>query len=346
MPRTRSLAWSELKIGILAVVALSLAVFLVFLVGGEGGFFAKKYHLKSRFPNVMGLKEGGLVRIAGVEVGSIEKIEFSGAQLEVTLQVRQEFQDKVTTDSRAMIGALSLLGEGVVDITASATGTPLPDWGYVKSQKTPGQLADVAEGASEGIEELTALLKEVRAGKGTVGKLFTDEQLYRDLNALLSSAEGVVNGINRGKGTLGQLVNDPAAYRALQASLEDLQVITKRINAGEGSLGRLLNDDAFAKSLASTTANFDQLSARINKGEGTVGKLMTDEALYKRLDSVTGRLDTLVGNLQKGEGTAGRLLQDKQLYENMNGAANEIRSLIADIRKDPKKYLNVRVSIF
>ena len=30
----------------------------------------------------------------------------------------------------------------------------------------------------------------------------------------------------------------------------------------------------------------------------------------------------------------------------MNGAANEVRELIADIRKDPKKYLNVRVSIF
>jgi phospholipid/cholesterol/gamma-HCH transport system substrate-binding protein len=346
MPRTRSLAFSELKIGILAVVALSLAVFLVFLVGGEGGFFAKKYHLKSRFPNVIGLKSGGLVRIAGVEVGSIEKIEFAGTQLEVVLEVRQEFQDKVTTDSRAMIGALSLLGEGVVDLTASPTGTPIPDWGYVKSQKTPGQLADVAEGASAGIEELTALLKEVRAGKGTVGKLFTDEQLYRDLNTLLTSAEGVVNGINRGKGTLGQLVNDPAAYRALQASLEDLQRITKRINAGEGSLGRLLNDDAFAKSLAATTSNFDQLSARINKGEGTLGKLATDEALYKRLDSVTNRLDTLIANLQKGEGTAGQLLHDKQLYENMNAAATELRTLLGNINKDPKKYLNVRVSIF
>ncbi len=68
---------------------------------------------------------------------------------------------------------------------------------------------------------LTALLKEVRAGKGTVGKLFTDEQLYRDLNTLLTSAEGVVAGINKGKGTLGQLMNDPAAYRSLQASLEE-----------------------------------------------------------------------------------------------------------------------------
>jgi hypothetical protein len=30
----------------------------------------------------------------------------------------------------------------------------------------------------------------------------------------------------------------------------------------------------------------------------------------------------------------------------MNAAASELRGLIAEIRKDPKKYLNVKVSIF
>jgi hypothetical protein len=30
----------------------------------------------------------------------------------------------------------------------------------------------------------------------------------------------------------------------------------------------------------------------------------------------------------------------------MNQAVGELRGLIADIRKDPKKYLNVKVSIF
>ena len=50
--------------------------------------------------------------------------------------------------------------------------------------------------------------------------------------------------------------------------------------------------------------------------------------------------------MNSGEGTAGQLLQDKQLYENMNQAASELRGLIGDIRKDPKRYLNVKVSIF
>ena len=75
-------------------------------------------------------------------------------------------------------------------------------------------------------------------------------------------------------------------------------------------------------------------------------RLLSDDALYGRLDQMTGRLDTLIDRLNSGQGTAGQLLQDKQLYENMTQAASELRGLIGDIRKDPKKYLNVKVSIF
>ena len=88
------------------------------------------------------------------------------------------------------------------------------------------------------------------------------------------------------------------------------------------------------------------MTARLNKGEGTLGKMMTDDAPYKRLDSVTARLDTVLQNLNDGQGTAGQLLHDKQLYENMNQTVTEMRALIAEIKKDPKKYLNVKVSIF
>jgi phospholipid/cholesterol/gamma-HCH transport system substrate-binding protein len=53
-----------------------------------------------------------------------------------------------------------------------------------------------------------------------------------------------------------------------------------------------------------------------------------------------------MARLEAGEGTAGKLLHDQQLYDNMNSAITELNGLLADIRKDPKKYLQVRVSIF
>ena len=88
------------------------------------------------------------------------------------------------------------------------------------------------------------------------------------------------------------------------------------------------------------------MSGRLTRGDNTAGKLLTEKELYDRLNSTVNRLDELTRNLNSGEGTAGQLLHNKEMYDNMNSAASELKGLIADIRKDPKKYLNVRVSIF
>ena len=94
------------------------------------------------------------------------------------------------------------------------------------------------------------------------------------------------------------------------------------------------------------SANFEQVSGRLNRSDNTAGKLLTEKELYDKLNSTVNRLDELTKNLNEGKGTAGQLLHDTKLYDTMNSAATEMKSLISDIRKDPKKYLNVRVSIF
>jgi phospholipid/cholesterol/gamma-HCH transport system substrate-binding protein len=346
MPRTRSLAWSELKIGIVAVVALALAVILIVSVGGAAGFSWQRYELKTRFNDVKGLKSGAVVRVAGVEVGKVTEVALSGAEVEVLLEVKKGNEQRITTESRASIGSLSLLGEPVIDVSPAPNGTPLKDGDTIPSVPPRGELADTMEEAKVSLEQLSGILADLRAGKGTIGKLFTEDSLHKELNALLASTEGVMSGIRQGRGTLGRFATDPEAYNRLNASLDDLKELTRGIRAGEGSLGRLLKDDAFAKSLTATTSNFETLSGRLNRNDNTMGKLFTEKELYDRINALSGRIDKLVEGLQSGEGTAGQLLHDKQLYENMNAAASELRALIGDIRKDPKKYLNVRVSIF
>jgi len=346
MPRTRSLAWSELKIGVMAVAALVLTALLIIAIGGASGFAWERYDLKTNFANVQGLKSGAIVRVAGVEVGKVTKVELVGTGVEVHLSIKKENRSRVTTDSLASIGAMSLLGEPLIDVSPSTTGTPLKDGDVIKSKKPASHLSDVTETANEGIVEATALLKDIRAGKGSVGKLFTEDKLYRDLNAFVDSANAVTASINKGKGTLGRLTNDSRAYDELQASLANLRETTRRINAGEGSIGQLLKDEKLAKSLTAASTNLEQVSGRLNRGDNTAGKLLTEKELYDKLNSTVDRLDELTRNLNEGKGTAGQLLHDTKLYDTMNTAANEIKSLIADIRKDPKKYLNVRVSIF
>jgi len=345
MPRTRSLAWSELKIGIVGVVALALAVVVIVAVGGQGGFFWQRYPLKMQFNDAQGLKSGAVVRLAGKEVGTVASVEFEGTQIEVTFEVSESVRPLITERSVGSIGSLSLLGEPMVDIRTTAGGTPLADWAYVRTTEV-GALGNLTTTASETLTEVGALLSDVRAGRGTLGKLVTDDALYRELEQFVASAATVTKNLNEGQGTMGRLMKDPAAYTSLKASLENLQAMTARINSGQGALGRFLNDEALGRSLSGTVTNLEQTTARLNRGEGTLGKLMTDQQLYDRLSSMTTRVDQVVEGLESGRGTAGLLLRDQQLYENMNRAVTELRDLLSDIRKDPKKYLRVSVSIF
>jgi phospholipid/cholesterol/gamma-HCH transport system substrate-binding protein len=107
-----------------------------------------------------------------------------------------------------------------------------------------------------------------------------------------------------------------------------------------------MNDPAMSRSLAGTSANMEAITGRISRGEGTMGKLLAGDELYVRMDQLMTRLDSLIAGLSGGQGTAGQLLQDKRLYDNMNTAATSLNELLAEIRKDPRKYLTVRVSIF
>jgi len=306
----------------------------------------QNYSLKARFGNVAGLMAGSPVRVAGVQVGTVDQVILSSTGVEVWFDVKDEFRPLVTDKSIAVLGTISLLGEGAVDISAGIGGTPIPEWGYVSSGVAEGSIAQLTTEATAGLNEAKLLISDLRAGKGTVGKLFTDDTVYREFESFVTAAERVASSVSEGKGTMGRLANDPKIYNELEASMANLNAITTSLRKGEGSLGQLMNDPALAKSLNQTTANLEAMTARLNRGEGTAGKLLNDDALYQRIDGMTARLNTILQQLNDGQGTAGQLLHDKQLYENMNGTVSEMKALIAEIKKDPKKYLNVKVSIF
>lgn len=346
MPRTRSLAWAELKFGLIAVFALVMAAIMIFAVGGTGGFFWQNYPLKVVFMDVAGIKSGSPVRVAGVGVGSVTKTQFVPGGVEVWFNVKDEMKPLVTDQSQATIGSISLLGEGAVDLTAAPKGKPLKSWDYVSAGSVPVSIAQLTGSATASLDGANKLIGDLRAGKGTIGKFFTDDSVYRQLDGLVTAAEKVTKAIADGKGSAGKFANDPQIYNDLSKSVTDLNAITSSLKNGEGSLGQLLNDPALAKSLTTASGNFESLSGKLNRGEGTAGKLLNDDALYKRLDTMSQRIDTLLTQLNDGQGTAGALLHDKQLYENMNTTVTEIRSLLTEIKKDPKKYLNVKVSIF
>lgn len=346
MPRTRSVAWSELKLGVVAVAALALATAAIVAIGGDSGFWTDKYSLKVRFDNVQGVKPGAVVRLGGKDVGQVTAVEFAGPSVDVSLEVLEEVRPLITTESTASIGAVSLLGEPNIEVSAASTGVPLDDWDYIRPGGAVGPFGELTETAGASLEQVAALLADIRSGQGTLGKLVTDDALYAELHAFVSSAAEVTRAMNAGDGTIGQLLRDPAAAESLKGAMANLQTMTARINSGQGALGRFLHDEAMGNSLAGTLSNLEQVTGRMSSGDGTMAKLINDPAVHDRLTDLLARMDAIVTGLEAGQGTAGQLLRDQRLYESINDTVSEMRALLSDIRADPRKFLTVRVSIF
>ena len=89
-------------------------------------------------------------------------------------------------------------------------------WGKVILKSLPpvrrtGSLAEVATQATAGIEQLTSILQDIRSGRGTVGQLFTNDALYRELNGLVAAAEKADQPAAGGKAEDEPVLNEQQA---------------------------------------------------------------------------------------------------------------------------------------
>jgi phospholipid/cholesterol/gamma-HCH transport system substrate-binding protein len=348
MNRSKALTWTELRVGVVAIVSLVvLAITIVYVGSGGGSPWARKYELKALMSDINGLKPGAPVRVGGLEVGTVKHVDFDkkGGMVEVTMKLDRRVQPRVTTRSEANLGSLGLLGEKAVDITPSVEGAPIEDGGYIAAAAEDpfkGLLSETSESTSH----LNRILARMDAGEGTMGKALRDEELYNRMVDVSVRLQGVMDKLESPKGPLGRLVNDTDMSRQLSSSVKGIDTIVSRIEEGKGPLGALSRDEQLVADLKSLTSNLNEVAGKLHRGEGSAGRLLHDDALFKRLDSVSNRLDSLISRVESGEGSAGRLIRDPEFYNNMNGAATDLRGLISDIRKDPQKYLRVKVSLF
>lgn len=349
----KSISYAELRVGIVVAIALIVAMATTIYVTREGGlpFFGGQYTVYSYLRDVNGLKAGAPVHLSGVEVGSVRHVEFSGpdapAPVRVTLTLRTEIQDRVTTNSLVTVGSLGVLGEKMLDVDPGVPGgTPIEDGGTVPGEAEGDPIKGIITDASATMRDIRALAADIQEGEGTLGALLKREELYAKLVGLIDKAEAVFEALDRQEGTFGKLIHDPSIYDNLDELTASMQSLVTSIETGDGAIGRLVHDDSMGQSVKRATDNLESVTARIDGGEGTLGALVRERELYDRLDSLSGNIDSITARLDRGEGTAGQLLHDRALYENLNQTASELKQLISDIRADPKKYLRIKVSLF
>ncbi len=358
MPQQERVQLAKLRVGILVIVSLVVFAIGVFFISGQEGIFTHHYTLKAYLASAGGLREGADVRLTGVYVGSVVKIRISPyadkkRAVEVNLKIATTYQNEIRADSVASVETVGLLGDSYVDITRGTTAyEPIADGGALKTAEK-ADIAVVMQNTNEVIMNLNALsakldeiTTQIQSGKGSMGKLIYDQSLYNKMDATVSTAQSLVNSVQRGEGTLGKLMVDETLYNRTVATLNRLDQVIDEVQHGEGSLAKFISDPSAYNNLNRLMTNGNTLIDGINQGHGTLGKLVKDEQFYNHMNETLAHMDTITARIDQGQGTLGKLSTDSTLFDNLKESSQSLKEFLADFRKNPKKYLSIKLHIF
>ncbi|HUS06711.1 MAG TPA: MlaD family protein [Bryobacteraceae bacterium] len=357
MPSAQKVSWAQLRVGVMAVVAMIILGVLIFLLTGSKKLFAKHETIYTYLGDSAALAKGAPVRLNGIAVGSVKEISLSGERnprriIKLKLEVDREMLQEIPVDSIASIAAENLLGTKYINIKKGLSGVPVQPGAEVQSLNTAGFDDVVAEGYATLtslktiVERVDAIVGLIEAGKGSIGKLLVDEELYNKVLAIVNEGQKVTSALNSSKGTIGKLLNDDTLYRDVRGSLARLDTMMDDLQQGKGTAGKLLKDEALYSETRQTLADLRKTIDQVNSGKGTVGKLLNSDELHNQLTGSLAKMDLMIDKLNAGQGTIGQLLVNPQLYDTMNGATRELQSLFKDIRANPKKFLRIKLAIF
>jgi phospholipid/cholesterol/gamma-HCH transport system substrate-binding protein len=278
--------------------------------------------------------------------------------VEVQLDIRPQFINRISRDSEVSIESRGLIGDSFINISPGTYGVLPPKRGeyyLIESVQSPG-FREIMTGAndvvanfgvlSEHFKNIVAKFNTKKVESGVTNTLQDAQKTVQEANQTFTRASLLLDDMRTGKGTIGRMVSDPKLYQRLNDSLEKFNKIAEGILNGNGTLSKLINDPALYSYASETLKKAEQVMDRIEKGEGTMGKLSKDAELYDRTKRALERFASLVDQVQEGKGTMGKLLKDPGLYNNLDQSTAEISKLLYDLRQDPKKYLTIRLRVF
>jgi phospholipid/cholesterol/gamma-HCH transport system substrate-binding protein len=309
----------ESRLGLFfAFAVIALLVIMEF----AGGFESLKPHVRlyAVFKNVQELKAGDAVKMAGVEVGRVERITLTNGLAEVALNVHKDADVKL--DSKASLEFTGLMAQYFVAISFGTPGSvPAENDAILQTTEQPNlsELMGKLDNVATGVENLTRSFSGEKIDNliGPITDLIRNNQT--NLSATFANIRTVTQRIRDGQGTVGKLINEDTLYVSAKSAVSNLsntatniqdladqarELVTNAnhtvtgINAGEGTIGKLVKDDTLYLEMKGTMTNAHQILLKVNHGQGTVGQLINDDSILKNAKISLQKLDKATESLE------------------------------------------------
>ena len=310
----------ETKLGVFFVLTLFAALFILEMVG-VADFFKPGYKVFADFQTAQELKQGDVVKMAGVEIGRVDKIDLANGKVRVTLKIKKA-DAELRTDSKATIKFTGLMGQNFVALDFGSATAPRAVEGAILSTTEQPDLSAIMSKLDGVAGEIQGLAKGF--SPDNLAPLFgpiTDfmKQNSTNLSDILANTRMVTEQVSNGKGTVGKLLYDDTLYNTALSAVVGLQAgtaelkstvleargmmtnansIITQINEGKGTLGRLAKDEKLYVEMTLAMTNAREILEKVNRGQGTIGKIVNDESLYKNVKVSLQKLDKATESLE------------------------------------------------
>ncbi len=292
----------EVKTALLVIAGIALFIFGFNYLKGKNLLSSDRTYY-AVYDNVEGLAPSTPVTINGLNVGSVQSIDFNGesGKLLVTMNITKDFD--FSKNSEAQLYEAGLIGGKSIAIVPKFDGSGKAESGaYLKGT--------VKAGLSELVNQKLTPLQE-------------------KMELMMVSADSVLTNIND--------VFDANTKANLKNSIAQLNSTITSFKGMSASMNTLINDNK--DKLDNTLTNVDKVSTDLSKLSGS----LAEADLKKTIDDLqktVNNFNTVLASVENGQGSIGKLLKDETLYNNLEGASKQLEQLLEDMKLNPKRYVH------
>jgi len=205
----------------LLVLLIFTMVTLLVIAQGKGWFQPQNTYLV-KLKQGYNLRQGSLVKMFNAEIGKVSAMGITQTlgrpQVEVTIKVAKEYADLIRQDSVAEVVSPTLIGSEYLEISPGSSGYPkIEPYGAIPSRERKS----VTEYLAEIVTQET--VQKVKLTVDNVAQL--SEQLKNDEKAILEAVNRVnqvLASLTEGRGTMGMLLMQKDLYARLMTGLDHL----------------------------------------------------------------------------------------------------------------------------
>jgi phospholipid/cholesterol/gamma-HCH transport system substrate-binding protein len=254
-----------LKAGLFISVALFFFVFSIFYLGKEREIFSSQANYYVSFSDVKGLAEGAPVRLGGVIIGRVAKIEFaSNTNITVTLSINEKHIDKIRSDSSVSLVTQGLLGDKFASISVGVAEERVGSGGFLKAS-ADGDMSELMGKASKVVDNTVLISDDLKSLTQAIGKDGAEDLKVsiKEFRELVKSLNEIANEIKNGDGLANAIIYDKSGGKMVKSFSDAVDNIDK------------------------ASKNLKEASDMMKNGNGTLGALLVDSKLYDSLVDIT-----------------------------------------------------------